>query len=51
MDLESQKGIRHGLQDTRRDGLTKFINELMPIILSEGYSFEDLLHEDGQLGF
>lgn len=44
MDLESQKSIRHGLQDSRREGLTNFVNELMPILLSEGYSFEDLLH-------
>jgi hypothetical protein len=44
MDLESQRGIRHGLQDSRRAGLTQFFNEFMPVLLSEGYTFEDLLH-------
>ena len=44
MDLESKNGIRHGLQDFRRDALSKFIDELMPILKSEGYTLEDLLH-------
>ncbi|MEH1920595.1 hypothetical protein [Nostoc sp.] len=44
MDLESLAGIRHGLQDSRRDGLTEFFHEFMLVLLSEGYSFEDLLH-------
>ncbi|PMB08211.1 hypothetical protein CEN49_10640 [Fischerella thermalis CCMEE 5273] len=44
MNLESQRGIRHGLQDSRRDGLTLFMNEFMTVLLSEGYTFEDLLH-------
>ncbi|OKH14840.1 hypothetical protein NIES592_08155 [Fischerella major NIES-592] len=44
MDLESLAGIRHSLQDSRRDGLTLFMNEFMTVLLSEGYTFEDLLH-------
>ncbi|MHC5819377.1 MAG: hypothetical protein ACYT04_26735 [Nostoc sp.] len=43
MDLESLAGIRHGLQDCRRSGLTQFFNEFMPVLISEGYSFEDVL--------
>ncbi|MEH1788834.1 MAG: hypothetical protein V7L23_25460 [Nostoc sp.] len=44
MDFESLAGIRHGLQDCRRQGLTQFFNEFMPVLTSEGYSFEDVLH-------
>jgi hypothetical protein len=44
MDLESLAGIRYGLKDCRREGLTQFFKEFMPVLLSEGYSFEDLLH-------
>lgn len=44
MTPESNRGIRHSLQDSRRDGLTKFIEELMPILQSEGFTIEDLLH-------
>jgi hypothetical protein len=44
MDLESLAGIRYGLQDCRREGLTKFFNEFMPILFSQGYTFEDVLH-------
>ncbi|MCC5622735.1 hypothetical protein [Nostoc sp. CHAB 5715] len=44
MDLESLRGIRHGLQDCCRSGLTEFFHEFMLVLLSEGYSFEDLLH-------
>lgn len=44
MDLESQKGIRHGLQDARRDGLTKYVREFLSISESEGYSLQDLLY-------
>ncbi|MBN3945931.1 MAG: hypothetical protein HWQ38_05350 [Nostoc sp. NMS7] len=43
MDLESIRGIRHGLEDCRREGLTKFLNEFMPVLFSQGYTFEDLL--------
>ncbi|MEH2467834.1 hypothetical protein [Nostoc sp.] len=43
MDLESITGIRHGLQDCRRDGLTQFLNEFMKVLIAEGYTFEDLL--------
>ncbi|MFN6538322.1 MAG: hypothetical protein RM021_018505 [Nostoc sp. EkiNYC01] len=43
MDLESLAGIRHGLQDCRRDGLTQFFNEFMTVLIAEGYTFEDLL--------
>ncbi|MEH1908781.1 MAG: hypothetical protein V7L05_28145 [Nostoc sp.] len=42
MDLESIRGIRHGLEDCRRSGLTQFFNEFMPVLFSQGYSFEDL---------
>ncbi|MEH1780397.1 MAG: hypothetical protein V7L26_15020 [Nostoc sp.] len=44
MDLESLTGIRHGLEDHRRDGLTQFFNEFMTVLLGQGYTFEDLLH-------
>ncbi|MHC5820066.1 MAG: hypothetical protein ACYT04_30410 [Nostoc sp.] len=44
MDLESLAGIRHGLQDHRRQGLTQFLNEFMTVLVSEGYTLEDLLH-------
>jgi hypothetical protein len=44
VDFESLAGIRHGLQDSRRQGLTLFLNEFMTVLVSEGYSFEDLLH-------
>lgn len=44
MDFESIRGIRHGLQDSRRQGLTLFLNEFMLVLMSEGYTFEDLLH-------
>ena len=44
MDLESLKGIRHGLQDSRRNGLTQYVREFMSVLNSEGYTFEDLLH-------
>ena len=44
MDLESLAGIRHGLQDHRRQGLTEFLNEFMVVLVDEGYRFEDLLH-------
>lgn len=44
MDLESLAGIRHGLKDSRRDGLTLFMNEFMTVLLVLGYTFEDLLH-------
>ncbi|MFN6472577.1 MAG: hypothetical protein RMY36_023290 [Nostoc sp. SerVER01] len=43
MDLESLAGIRHGLQNCRRDGLTQFFNEFMTVLIAEGYTFEDLL--------
>ncbi|MEH2458289.1 hypothetical protein [Nostoc sp.] len=43
MDLESIRGIRHGLQDCRRDGLTQFFNEFMTVLVTEGYTFGDLL--------
>ncbi|PHJ69120.1 hypothetical protein VF14_02995 [Nostoc linckia z18] len=43
MNLESITGIRHGLQDCRRDGLTQFFNEFMTVLIAEGYTFEDLL--------
>ncbi|MEH2458303.1 hypothetical protein [Nostoc sp.] len=44
MDFESKRGVRNGLQDSHRDGLTEFFHEFMLILLSEGYTFEDLLH-------
>ncbi|MHC5717364.1 MAG: hypothetical protein ACYTX0_35930, partial [Nostoc sp.] len=44
MDFESIRGVHNGLKDHRRLGLTQFINEFMVVLLSEGYSFEDLLH-------
>jgi hypothetical protein len=44
MDFESLAGIRHGLEDCRRRGLTQFFNEFMPVLVSEGYTFEDVLH-------
>jgi hypothetical protein len=44
VDFESLAGIRHRLQDSRRQGLTLFLNEFMTVLVSEGYSFEDLLH-------
>lgn len=44
MDLESLAGIRHGLQDHRRQGLTEFLNEFMVVLVAEGYKFEDLIH-------
>jgi len=44
MDLESLTGIRHGLKDHRREGLTRFFNEFMTVLVAEGYTFEDLLH-------
>lgn len=44
MDLESLAGIRYGLQDHRRQGLTQFFNEFMTVLVAEGYRFEDLLH-------
>ena len=34
MDLESLAGICHGLEDCRREGLTKFVNEFMPVLFS-----------------
>jgi hypothetical protein len=43
MNLESLAGIRHGLQDCRRDGLTQFFNEFITVLIAEGYTFEDLL--------
>ncbi|MFN6474351.1 MAG: hypothetical protein RMY36_032360 [Nostoc sp. SerVER01] len=43
MDFESLAGIRHGLQDCRRDGLTQFFNEFMTVLIAEGYTFEDVL--------
>ena len=43
VDLESLRGIRNGLQDCRRAGLTLFVNAFMTVLLSEGYSFGDLL--------
>ncbi len=44
MDFESLARIRDRLRDSRREGLTLFVNEFMPVLLSEGYSLEDLLH-------
>ncbi|MBW4480735.1 MAG: hypothetical protein KME54_28830 [Tolypothrix brevis GSE-NOS-MK-07-07A] len=44
MGFESLAGIRHGLQDCRRIGLTQFFNEFMPVLISEGFTFEDVLH-------
>lgn len=44
MQIESLTGIRHALEDHRRKALTDFIKEFMPVLISEGYSFEDLVN-------
>ena len=44
LNLETLAGIRHALEDSRREGLTSFINQFMVLLVAEGYKFEDLLH-------
>ena len=53
---EAITAIRHALQDCRRDALTRFMGELIPLLRQEGYTYEDLLvaltnWTDQQLGF
>ncbi len=48
--------IKYALQDYRREALTRFLSELIPILRQEGYTYEDLLvalsnWTDQQLGF
>ncbi len=54
--MENTEGIRHTLQDLRREALTRFMSELIPLLRQEGYTYEDLLialtnWTDQQLGF
>lgn len=44
LNKDSLSGIRYGLRDSRRDGLTQFVREFMPVLLAENYTFEDLLY-------
>ncbi len=53
---EAITAIKHALQDCRREALTRFVSELIPLLRQEGYTYEDLLialtnWTDQQLGF
>ena len=41
--MENTEGVRHTLQDLRREALTRFMGELIPLLRQEGYTYEDLL--------
>ncbi|MFN6535500.1 MAG: hypothetical protein RM021_003900 [Nostoc sp. EkiNYC01] len=41
--MDYNQELRVTLQDFRRQALTQFIHEFMRILISEGYTFEDLL--------
>ncbi|MDZ8240574.1 MAG: hypothetical protein RMZ69_26060 [Nostoc sp. ChiQUE01a] len=41
--MDYNQELRLTLQDFRRQALTQFIHEFMRILISEGYTFEDLL--------
>ena len=53
---ETITAIKYALQDLRREALTRFVGDLIPLLKQEGYTYEDLLialtnWTDQQLGF
>ena len=42
--MENAEAIRIALQDYRRESLTRFMSEFIPLLRQEGYSLEDLIN-------